>query len=207
MNWKLALKVGETSSLGFSSPLWTNTALLNEASPVGEMKDAKYSQFNTEPFKRIRMCVGSPESNCVTHVFSQRYDSAKALFSAGYIRDESVDKDGLLRQLRPRQRLVPGLPDAEAREHMSTRCFSFRFRCCRCFCFRPFWRGLASTSSAETATKLGGVSARTARISVAKATTTTMRMPRSALGSRDREWTRSLGQVGPSATTQLKSNP
>ncbi|CAE7859127.1 rihA [Symbiodinium microadriaticum] len=101
VNWKLALKVGETSSLGFSSPLWTNTALLNEASPVGEMKDAKYSQFNTEPFKRIRMCVGSPESNCVTHVFSQRYDSAKALFSAGYIRDESVDKDGLLSSFGP----------------------------------------------------------------------------------------------------------
>ena len=101
VNWKLALKVGETSTLGFSSPLWTNTALLNEASPVGEMKDAKYSQFNTEPFKRIRMCVGSPESNCVTHVFSQRYESAKALFSAGYIRDESVDKDGILSNFGP----------------------------------------------------------------------------------------------------------
>eukprot|EP00439_Symbiodinium_sp_Y106_P057072 s365_g8.t1 len=101
VNWKLALKVGETSTLGFSSPLWTNTALLNEASPVDTVEDAKYKEFNAEPFERIRMCVGSPESNCVVHDFSKRYSSARALFSAGYIRDESVDKDGILSSFGP----------------------------------------------------------------------------------------------------------
>ena len=100
-NWKLALKVGETKTLGFSSPLWTNTALLNEASAVDTIEDAKYKEFNTEPFKRIRMCVGTAESNCVEHVFSQKYESARALFSAGYIRDESVDKDGILSSFGP----------------------------------------------------------------------------------------------------------
>ena len=101
MNWKLALKVGETSTLGFSSPLWTNTALLNEASAVDTIEDAKYKEFNTEPFKRIRMCVGSPKSNCVDHVFSREYDSARALFSAGYIRDSRVDQNGILDAFGP----------------------------------------------------------------------------------------------------------
>ncbi|CAE6968500.1 rihA [Symbiodinium natans] len=100
-NWKLVLKVGKTAKLGFSSPLWTNTELLNEASSPDTEEDAKYSDFNTEPFERIRMCVGKPETNCVEHIFSKKYDSAKALFSAGYIRDAKVDKEGILSAFGP----------------------------------------------------------------------------------------------------------
>ena len=95
------LKVGKTAKLGFSSPLWTNTELLNEASSPDTEEDAKYSDFNTEPFERIRMCVGKPETNCVEHIFSKKYDSAKALFSAGYIRDAKVDKEGILSAFGP----------------------------------------------------------------------------------------------------------
>ena len=29
-NWKLALKVGKTATLGFSNALWTNSDLLNQ---------------------------------------------------------------------------------------------------------------------------------------------------------------------------------
>ena len=70
-------------------------------SPWWKIEDAKYSPFNTEPFKRIRMCVGSPKSNCVDHVFSREYDSARALFSAGYIRDSRVDQNGILDAFGP----------------------------------------------------------------------------------------------------------
>ena len=77
-NWKLALKGGETSRFGFSSSYWTNHALYNSGSSVTNPSDAKYSAFVTEPFKRIRMCVGSPEANCVSHAFSREYNSARA---------------------------------------------------------------------------------------------------------------------------------
>ncbi|CAE7764448.1 rihA, partial [Symbiodinium necroappetens] len=100
-NWKLALKVGKTATLGFSNALWTNSDLLNAGSALAKEEDAKYSAFNTEPFKRVRMCVGSPESNCVEHVFSKKYDNAKALFSAGYIRDETVKRDEILSNFGP----------------------------------------------------------------------------------------------------------
>eukprot|EP00439_Symbiodinium_sp_Y106_P049113 s3512_g6.t1 len=95
------MKIGTSNTLGFSSPLWTNGDVLNQGSPWWKIEDAKYSPFNTEPFKRIRMCVGSPKSNCVDHVFSREYDSARALFSAGYIRDSRVDQNGILDAFGP----------------------------------------------------------------------------------------------------------
>ena len=102
VKWKLAMKVGsKTDKLGFSSPLWTNTDVLNEASPMQEEVDAKYAEYLSVPFKEIRMCVGSPTSNCVTHQFSKTYDNAKALFSAGYIRDTSVKRDEILKAFGP----------------------------------------------------------------------------------------------------------
>ena len=100
--WKLAMKVGsKTDKLGYSSPLWTNTELLNQASPMQEEADAKYAEYLSVPFKEIRMCVGSPTSNCVTHQFSKTYDNAKALFSSGYIRDATVKRDELLKAFGP----------------------------------------------------------------------------------------------------------
>ena len=96
--WKLVMKVGsQTDKLGFSSPLWTNGELLNQNSPIQDSTDAKYAAYLDAPFKEIRMCIGSPESNCVTHKFSKSYGSAKALFSAGYIRDQTVKRDEILK--------------------------------------------------------------------------------------------------------------
>ena len=96
-NWTLVLKIGSQSdTLGFSSGLWTNTELLNTDSPVEEQADAKYDSYLSEPFTTIRMCVGSPTGACVTHNFRQGFRSARELFSAGYIRDESVYRDGIL---------------------------------------------------------------------------------------------------------------
>jgi len=96
--WQLVMKVGtQTDKLGFSSALWTNDQLLNQNSPMQDSTDAKYAAYLNVPFKEIRMCIGSPESNCVTHKFSKSYDSAKALFSAGYIRDQTVKRDEILK--------------------------------------------------------------------------------------------------------------
>ena len=84
--WNLVMKIGsQTDKLGFSSALWTNGDLPNQNSPIQDSTDAKC------------MCIGCPESNCVTHKFSKSYDSAKALFSAGYIRDETVKRDEILK--------------------------------------------------------------------------------------------------------------
>ena len=60
------------------------------------------------------MCIGCPESNCVTHKFSKSYDSAKALFSAGYIRDETVKRDEILKAFWGGARFLPRLSHATA---------------------------------------------------------------------------------------------
>ena len=130
-DWKLVLKVGKTAKLGFSSPLWTNMELLNEASATDTEEDAKYSAFNTEPFERIRMCVGSPETNCVVHHFMKKYDSAKALFSAGYIRDEYLDKGGILSAFGPAEGKYKDCPMQRPGNSMcnSSRCVVARSSC------------------------------------------------------------------------------
>ncbi|CAE7767763.1 rihA [Symbiodinium sp. CCMP2592] len=99
-NWKLVLKAGKTSKLGFSSPLWTNSDLLNKDSAEDKAEDAKYDAFNTVPFKKIRMCVDEPKENCVEHEFKKEYDNAKALFSGKYIKDTKVDKKGILKAFK-----------------------------------------------------------------------------------------------------------
>ncbi|CAE7675692.1 unnamed protein product [Symbiodinium pilosum] len=65
-------------------------------SPIAQEINAKCDAFNTIPFKKIRMCIGSPTSICVVHTFSKPWNSAKALFSSGYNRDATVDRDGIL---------------------------------------------------------------------------------------------------------------
>ena len=95
------MKIMEDSTFGFSSSYWTDDKLLNENSATTDKVNAKYSAFLNVPFKEIRMCVGDFGSNCVTHTFDSEWASAKALFNAGYIRDASVDKDGILKAYGP----------------------------------------------------------------------------------------------------------
>ena len=69
------------------------TQVLNTASPDG---NSKYADFNNVAFDRIKVCMDAAGSNCVEHAFGTTYSSATALFSAGYLRDESVDQAGFL---------------------------------------------------------------------------------------------------------------
>ena len=97
--WVLVMKISSGGVLGYDSALWTNQELLNENSPEDQPGNAKYSSYNTVSFKRLRACVGSAHGSCVYHSFDSTYSSAQALFSAGFIRDTTVDQAGLVQAL------------------------------------------------------------------------------------------------------------
>jgi len=100
--WGLIMKTGPDSELGYSSAYWENDNLLNEgSSPDSAGENAKYSLYLTKPFTKIRMCIGAPSSNCVEHTFDKTWANAKELFSAGYIRDADLDRDGILSAFGP----------------------------------------------------------------------------------------------------------
>ena len=60
--WSTVMKMGQTTTLGFSSAYWENDQLLNENTDVTVEGDGKYSSYLTQAFKTIRMCVGSFDS-------------------------------------------------------------------------------------------------------------------------------------------------
>jgi len=97
------LKIGKTSTFGYSSAYWENDELLNPESELEVEEDAKYPAYLTEPVAAIRMCIGAPASNCVTHEFVRPYASAKDLFSSGYTRDPYIDRDGILQSFGPEE--------------------------------------------------------------------------------------------------------
>ena len=92
------MKIMKDKTLGFSSSYWTDDKLLNENSVISEEVNAKYSSFLNAPFTEIRACVGD---NCFYHKFDKAFSSAKELFAKGYIRDSSVDQDGILKSFLP----------------------------------------------------------------------------------------------------------
>jgi len=100
-DWIVVLKVQQDSELGYSSHYWEDDQLLNEGTPSTEPGNAKYASYLTSKFKTIRMCVGAPDSNCVEHTFSTEWSSAKALFSAGYIKEPALDRAGILGAFAP----------------------------------------------------------------------------------------------------------
>ena len=94
-NWVPVMKIVTSGSrFGYKSAYWTNTKTLNPKSFWGKLEDAKYPGYMTQPFKTIRMCIGQPDANCVYHTFKKTYSSARALFSAGYVRDPNLDQEG-----------------------------------------------------------------------------------------------------------------
>ena len=100
------MQIIEDETFGYGSAYWTNDELLNENSSLSENVNAKYSGFLSQPFSMIRMCSGSPpldlwSSNCVSHMFNQEWSNAKELFSAGHIRDPSINQPGILNVLGP----------------------------------------------------------------------------------------------------------
>merc|ERR1712176_1739789 len=98
INWAVVMKIiSSGTTFGYSSKYWTDSRTLNPTSSLTQAKDAKYPAFMKTPFSMIRMCVGAPDTNCVTHEFDKVYKSARDLFNAGYIRDTSVDQKGIER--------------------------------------------------------------------------------------------------------------
>ena len=97
--WVLVMKISDGGVLGYDSPLWGNAELLNANSPEDQPGNAKYSSYNTVSFKRLRACVGSAHGQCIYYSFPTTYSSAQALFSAGYVRDYTVDQAGLVQAL------------------------------------------------------------------------------------------------------------
>ena len=84
------------ATFGYDSKYWTNTNTLNpKIAFTDKTKDAKYPAFSTVPFSTIRICVNSPTDNCIYHTFSKTYESARELFSAGYVRDAKLDQQGI----------------------------------------------------------------------------------------------------------------
>jgi len=101
--WTLVMKIGMDSTLGYSSKYWEDDKLLDANSPVESAGNAKYAAFLNTPFKQIRMCIGAPTTNCVKHAFQKEWSNAKELFTAGYIRDATLDRDAILDVFGPKK--------------------------------------------------------------------------------------------------------
>jgi len=102
-SWKLVLKTNGDATFGFSSAYWTDDRLLNPSDDEKAAGNAKYPAFTKTPFSKIKMCIDKPDSNCVEHKFNRDYANAKALFSAGYIRDATVDQKGFMKVFGPQK--------------------------------------------------------------------------------------------------------
>lgn len=97
------MQIMEDSAFGYSSAYWTNDQLLNENSAITDNVNAKYPSFLSTSFKSIRMCSGGPDRNCAFHTFDRAWNNAKELFSAGYIREPTLDQSQILKVLAPRK--------------------------------------------------------------------------------------------------------
>eukprot|EP00971_Amphidinium_carterae_P210223 4170923-Amphidinium_carterae.1 len=69
--WVPILRSDGSSVWGYDSELWVDENLLNASASFDEAANAKYAAFLSVPFRRIRMCVGSPNQNCVEHSFAR----------------------------------------------------------------------------------------------------------------------------------------
>lgn len=81
-----------TNQFHYEDAHWENDAVLNENSPEATEEDAKYATFMSASFNTIRLCVGGPSMNCMDHELPQTYASARELFTAGYIEDNTMDR-------------------------------------------------------------------------------------------------------------------
>ena len=97
------MQIAEDETFGYSSGYWTNDELLNEDSAPSDNVNAKYSGFLTQPFSMIFLCTGGPDTDCVSHTFRQEWNNAKDLFSAGHVRDISINQPGILKVFGPEE--------------------------------------------------------------------------------------------------------
>ena len=101
--WTNIMHIIDDSTFGYNSAYWTNDQLLNENSAITDNVNAKYPSFLSTPFNTIRMCSGGPDTNCASHFFDQVWNNAKQLFSAGYIREPSLDQAAILKVFAPQK--------------------------------------------------------------------------------------------------------
>ena len=97
------MRIKEDSTFGYNSAYWTNDQFLNENSAITDNVNAKYSSFLSTSFKTIRICSGGSDSNCVSYTFDRVWNNAKDLFSAGYIREPSLDQSLILKVFAPQK--------------------------------------------------------------------------------------------------------
>ena len=97
------MRIKEDSTFGYNSAYWTNDQFLNENSSITDNVNAKYPSFLSTSFKTIRICSEGPDGNCVSYTFDHVWNNAKELFSAGYIREPTLDQSQILKVLAPRK--------------------------------------------------------------------------------------------------------
>ena len=82
--WTLAIKADGTNlTFGFTSALWTNTALLNPDKPAFDTTEAKLQAFNVIPFTQIRAAITDAGVTRAV-VLSKAATSLAALFGGPY---------------------------------------------------------------------------------------------------------------------------
>ena len=103
LGWTYIMQIKADSTFGYNSAYWTNDQLLNENSAINDNVNAKYSSFLSTSFKVIRICSEGPDSNCAFHTFDRVWNNAKELFSAGYIREPTLDQSEILKVFAPKK--------------------------------------------------------------------------------------------------------
>ena len=90
--WTLVMKIMSGGTFGYDAAYWTNQATLKPTSKAATQENAKYAEFMTVPCKKIRICTDAAAKNCFVHEFDETFPSAMDLFSAGYIRDPTLEQ-------------------------------------------------------------------------------------------------------------------
>jgi len=90
--WTLVMKIMSGGTFGYDAAYWTNQATLKPTSKPTKQENAKYATFMTVPVTKIRICTDAGAKNCFLHEFDQTFPSAMDLFSAGYIRDPTLEQ-------------------------------------------------------------------------------------------------------------------
>lgn len=132
--WDIVMKSAKGSGImAYDASWWTDQALLDENSNPEQAGDAKYAAFGQGPVDKIRICTDFPyghsSARCYEHTLPSTYSSARDLFSAGYIEDQTIDKMAMysIFSTHPRQdcdMVQPGF-NSEATNDFSRTRFGF----------------------------------------------------------------------------------
>ena len=91
--WETLLKSNGDETFAYTSTLWRDDQLLNEADPIDSPGNAKYPAYNDLEFDAIKVCVGLP-TNCIeAQAFLEPIPNAAALFDGPYRRQGVVQDE------------------------------------------------------------------------------------------------------------------